>query len=90
MWRSSESGAVENQNQKTGPRGQCGEAIHVTDNNDHERGQAYCNRCSAKIVIILTVSGGNTLRCRGARSLGRLRIRIRRPGHMGSMGRPSM
>ena len=44
----------------------------------------------AKIVIILTVSGGNTLRCGGARSLGRLRIRIRRLGHMGSAGRSSM
>ena len=31
----------------------------------------------AKIIIILTVSGGNILRCGGARSLGQLRIRIR-------------
>ena len=44
----------------------------------------------AKIVTILTVSAGNTLRCGGARSLGRLRIRIRRLGHVGNAGRPSM
>ena len=44
----------------------------------------------AKIVIILTVNGGNTLRCGGVRSLGQLRIRIKRLGHMGSAGRPSM
>ena len=43
-----------------------------------------------KIVIILIVSGGNTLRCGGAQSLGRLKIRIRRLGHVGSVGRPSM
>ena len=49
MWRSSESGAIENQ--MTGPRGQCGKAAHVTDNNDHECGQTYCNRCSEDIVL---------------------------------------
>ena len=51
MWRSSESRATENQNQETGPRGQCREAVHVTDNNDHECGQAYCNRCSENVVL---------------------------------------
>ena len=49
MWRSSLSGEVENQNQKTGPRGQCGEAFHVTDNNDDECGQAYCNSCNEEL-----------------------------------------
>ena len=34
MWRSSEARAAENQ--MTGPCGQCWEAVHVTDNNDHE------------------------------------------------------
>ena len=38
MWRSLESGVAENHNQKTGPCGQCGEAVHVSDNNDHECG----------------------------------------------------
>ena len=52
-----------------------------------------CNRSSldcliVKIVIILT--GENTLRCGGARSLARLRIGIKRLGHVGSAGRPSM
>ena len=42
---------AENQNQMTGPRGQCEEAVHVTDNNDHEYGQAYCNRCSEDVVL---------------------------------------
>ena len=51
MWKSSQSGAAENQNQKTRPRGQCGEAVHATDNNDHECGQAYCNRCSEDVVL---------------------------------------
>ena len=51
MWRSSKSGAAENQNQKARPRGQCGEAVHVTDNNDHECSQAYCNRCSKDVVL---------------------------------------
>ena len=51
MWRSSESGAAENQNQKTGPRGQCGEAVDVNNNNDHECSQAYCNRCSTSVTI---------------------------------------
>ena len=36
MWRSMEAEAAENQ--MTGPRGQCGEVVHVTDNNDHECG----------------------------------------------------
>ena len=49
MWRSSEAGATENQ--MTGPHGQCGEAVHVTDNNDHECGRAYCNRCSEDVVL---------------------------------------
>ena len=51
MWRGSESGATENQNQMTRPHGQCGEAVHVTDNNDHECGQTYCNRCSEDVVL---------------------------------------
>ena len=51
MWRSSESRAAKNQNQKTGPRGQCREAIHATDNNDHECSQAYYNRCSEDVVL---------------------------------------
>ena len=51
MWRSSESGAAENQNQMTGPRGQYGEAVHVTNSNDHECDQAYCNRCSEDVVL---------------------------------------
>ena len=51
MWSSSESRATENQNQKTGPRGLCGEAVHVTDNNDHECGQAYCNKYSEDVVL---------------------------------------
>ena len=51
MWRSSKSRAAENQNQKTGPHGQCGEAVHVTNNNDHKCGQAYCNRCSEDVVL---------------------------------------
>ena len=49
MWRSLEVGAAENQ--MTGPRGQCGEAVHVTDNNDRECGQAYCNRCSEDVDL---------------------------------------
>ena len=49
MWRSSEARAVENQ--MTGPRGQCREVVNLTDNNDHECGQAYCNRCSEDIVL---------------------------------------
>ena len=57
MWRSSESGSAENQNQMTGPRGQCREAVHVTGNNDHECDQAYCNRCSADIVLYLLPEG---------------------------------
>ena len=51
MWRCSGSGTVENQSQKTGPRGQWGEAIHATDNNNHECGQAYCNSCSEDVVL---------------------------------------
>ena len=51
MWRSSKSRAVENQNQMIGPRGLCGEAVHVTDNNNHKCGQAYCNRCSEDVVL---------------------------------------
>ena len=43
--------AAENQNQKTGPRGQCREVVNVTDNNDHECGQAYCNRYSEDVVL---------------------------------------
>ena len=51
MWKSSESGAAEDQNQKTGPRGQCKEVVHATDNNDHKCGQAYCNRCSEDAIL---------------------------------------
>ena len=51
MWRSSESGSAKNQNQMTGPRGQCEEAVHIIDNKDHECGQAYCNRCSEDVVL---------------------------------------
>ena len=41
------------ENQMTGPHGQCGEAVHVTDNNDHECGRAYCNRCNEDVVLYL-------------------------------------
>ena len=51
MCRSSESGAAENQNQKTRPRVQCGEGVHATDNNDHGCGQAYRNRCNEDVVL---------------------------------------
>ena len=59
MWRSSESGAAENQNQQTGPRGQCGEVVHVTDNNDHECGQAYCNRCNEDVVLYFSYTASS-------------------------------
>ena len=49
MWRSSKARAAENQ--MIGPRGQCKEAVHVTDNNDHDCGQTYYNRCSEDVVI---------------------------------------
>ena len=51
MWRNSKSWAAKKQNQKTRPRGQCGEAIRVTDNNDHKCGKAYCNRCNEDVVL---------------------------------------
>ena len=51
MWRSSEARAAENQ--MTRPCGQCREVVHVTDNNDHECDQAYCNRCSEDVVLYL-------------------------------------
>ena len=51
MWRSSDSGATENHNQMTRPRGQCRESVHITDNNDHKCGQAYCNSCSEDVVL---------------------------------------
>ena len=51
MWRSSKARAAENQ--MTGPHGQCREVVHVTDNNDHEYDQAYCNRCSEDVVLNL-------------------------------------
>ena len=41
------------ENQMTGSYGQCGEAVHVTDNNNHKCGQAYCNRCSEVVVLYL-------------------------------------
>ena len=53
MCRSSESGATENQNQKTEPRVQCGEDVHATDNNDHGCSQAYCNRSNEDVVLDL-------------------------------------
>ena len=51
MWRSSEVKAAENQ--MTGPRGQCGEAVHIIDSYDHECGQVYCNRCNEDIGLYL-------------------------------------
>ena len=44
MWRNSEAEAAKDQ--MTGPRGQCGEAAHVTDNIDHECDHAYYNKLS--------------------------------------------
>ena len=52
--------------------------------------RSYLGCLIAKICIILTVNGGNTLRCAGAQSLGWLRIRIRRLDRVGNAGRPSM
>ena len=49
MWRRSDARAAKNQ--MTGPHRLCGEAVHVTNNNDHECGQAYCNRCSEDVVL---------------------------------------
>ena len=39
------------ENPMTGQCEQCGGAVHVTDNNDHECGQTYCNRCSEEVVL---------------------------------------
>ena len=30
-----------------------GVCVHVIDNNNHECGQAYCNRCSEDVVLYL-------------------------------------
>ena len=38
-------------NEKGGGGGGGGGAVHVTDNNDHECGQTYCNRCSEDVVL---------------------------------------
>ena len=51
MWRSSEAEVAEDQ--MTGPPGQCEKAAHVTDNTDHECGQAYCNRCNEDVSLYL-------------------------------------
>ena len=48
-----ELGAKAAEDQMTGPRRQCGEAAHLTDNTDHKCGQAYCNRYNEDVGLYL-------------------------------------